>query len=93
MGYGSYMIWALYPEQKVFVDPRVELYPLEMWEDYASITRGIDVQELLAKYDIDCVMLDETRQPRLAETMPELSGWQLTYEDGQSEIWRRTDDV
>ncbi len=32
MGYGSYLIWAV-PEQKVFMDPRIELYPLQQWLD------------------------------------------------------------
>jgi hypothetical protein len=48
MGYGSYLIWAL-PEQGVFVDPRVELYPYEQWLDYVRITNGVRYNELLNK--------------------------------------------
>ena len=40
MGYGSYLIWALYPDHKVFIDARVELYPLDVWEDYIAINQG-----------------------------------------------------
>ncbi len=89
MGYGSYLIWELYPQEQVFIDPRVELYPLELWEDYIDITRGRDVAELLNEHDIACVMLDVEQQPQLAQAMPEISGWQRTYADDQSEIWRR----
>jgi hypothetical protein len=89
MGYGSYLIWALYPETQVFIDPRVELYPLAFWQDYISLTRGRDVPELLAKYDIACVMLDLEAQPGLAETMIEIPGWTKTFDDEQSELWRR----
>jgi hypothetical protein len=93
MGYGSYLIWALYPVEQVFVDPRVELFPLELWEDYVNISRGQDTATLLAAYDIGCVLLDVDDQEGLAETMPTLGGWERTYEDGQSEVWRRTSDA
>jgi hypothetical protein len=89
MGYGSYLDWALYPQAQVFIDPRVELYPLELWEDYIDLTRGRNVEELLAQYDITCVMLDVYLQPELAKTMPQLDGWHRTFVDERSEVWRR----
>src|SRR5262249_26912145 len=39
MQYGSYLIWAA-PEQKVFIDTRIELYPLEQWLDYLDLEQG-----------------------------------------------------
>ncbi len=89
MGYGSYMIWALSTEVQVFIDPRVELYPFALWEDYVSITRGVDVEQLLDKYSIACVMLDRVHQSQLVETMAETPGWQRTFAEGSSEVWRR----
>jgi hypothetical protein len=93
MGYGSYLIWALYPQEKVFIDPRVELYPLEMWEDYIDLTRGRDVDVLLAQYDIDCVMLDLEEQPALSSSLDLLPAWERTYQDEYSEVWRRVNDA
>lgn len=93
MGYGSYLIWEVYPEVQVFVDPRVELFPLDLWENYIMLTRGEDVPLLLQEYTIDCVMLDLDNQPRLAEELATLPGWQRTYEDSQSEVWRRVGDA
>ncbi len=92
MGYGSYLIWALYPQTQVFVDPRVELYPLDLWEDYISLSQGRDVAQLLTQYDIACVLLDQDDQPRLSKALATLPGWQRTYADEQSEVWKRTDD-
>jgi hypothetical protein len=89
MGYGSYLIWALYPQEKVFVDPRVELYPLEMWEDYIYISQGRNLNELLASYDIACVLLDKDEQPDLSQGLTRMPDWQRTYENEQSEVWRR----
>jgi hypothetical protein len=89
MGYGSYFDWSLYPEQQVFIDPRVELYPLSLWQDYVAITKGYRAEELLGEYDITCVVLDRVLQPQLAEVLVDLPGWERTYGDERSEVWRR----
>ncbi|MFN3929292.1 MAG: hypothetical protein ACK4OK_06630, partial [Thermoflexus sp.] len=65
MGYGSYLIWAL-PGQKVFVDPRVELYPYELWLDYIRISRASRYNELLARYGADRLLIDKVLQEELA---------------------------
>lgn len=89
MGYGSYLIWALYPQAQVFIDPRVELFPMALWQDYVRLTQGRDVASLLDRYGIACVMLDRVHQADLAQVMPALSGWRRTFADGRSEVWRR----
>ncbi|MBN1260571.1 MAG: hypothetical protein JXB35_07810 [Anaerolineae bacterium] len=88
MGYGSYLIWAL-PEQGVFVDPRVELYPLEIWEDYVRINRSVRYNELLDAYGVDRILLSLRLQPELAAALPQDARWQLEYEDDYAQIWRR----
>lgn len=88
MGYGSYLIWAV-PEQGVFIDPRVELYPLEMWKDYIRITNGVRYNELLAQYGADRVLLDRMQQKELAALLAEDPVWQLEYEDAYAQLWRR----
>lgn len=89
MGYGSYMAWALYPQAQSFIDPRVELFPLEQWRDYVAITRGQDALAKLDQYGIACVLLDVHLQPALSSALAEASIWERTYQDAQSEIWRR----
>ncbi|MCU0495030.1 MAG: hypothetical protein MUD01_25865, partial [Chloroflexaceae bacterium] len=91
MGAGSYLIWALGPQTQVFIDPRVELFPLELWQDYAalSLQRG-QTQALLDKHTIACVLLDTGHQPELAAEIKTLPGWQRTFSEGRSEVWRRT---
>lgn len=88
MGYGSYLIWAV-PEQGVFIDPRVELYPLAQWEDYIRITQGRNVTGLLARYGADRVLLDRELQPGLAEALRADGGWMLEYADERAEVWRK----
>jgi len=88
MSYGSYLIWAL-PEQKVFIDPRIELYPLEQWEDYLALSGGYNVAELLARYRIDGLLLSQDEQEALIVAARRLPGWELRYEDAQSAYFVR----
>lgn len=88
MGYGSYLIWAL-PEQKVFVDPRVELYPYELWLDYIRISRAARYNELLRRYGIDRVLIDKVLQEELVRALEEDPQWEKEYEDERAQVWRR----
>ncbi len=76
MSYGSYLIWAT-PDQKVFIDPRIELYPFEQWRDYILLGQGVEVEELLAKYRIDGMMLSIEEQAPLLE-----------YVRARADVWR-----
>jgi hypothetical protein len=90
MGYGSYLDWALYPAAQVFVDPRVELYPLEIWQDYLAIRDARDYNALLIdKYDIRRVLLDRFIQPKLAAALAADPRWEREYADMRAEIYRR----
>jgi hypothetical protein len=89
MGYGSYMAWALYPAAQSFIDPRVELYPLQLWQDYAAISRGQDALLKLDHYGAACVLLDRGHQAGLAAALDEAAGWERSFKAGASEIWRR----
>jgi hypothetical protein len=86
MGYGSYMNWAI-PEQGVFVDPRVELYPYEQWQDYLNISRSIMYEELLEKYQITRIIVNKKNQPNLSIVLSKDQNWELEYEDDYSQIW------
>jgi hypothetical protein len=81
MAYGSYLIWAD-PGQKVWADPRIELYPLEQWLDYQRLSGGVNVDELLAKYNIDGLLLSNKSQEALvayAQARPH--AWEQRYAD------------
>jgi hypothetical protein len=89
MGYGSYLDWALYPVAQVFVDPRVELYPLALWQDYLDISEARDYNRLLDKHQVERVLLDRIRQPRLAAALASDAGWVREYGDARAEVYRR----
>ncbi len=88
MGYGSYLIWAL-PDQRVFVDPRVELYPFDQWEDYVRISSGVRYNELLDRYGVDRILLDTELQPELARALADDPRWEQEFAGRRAQVWRR----
>ena len=88
MAYGSYLIWAA-PEQAVFIDPRIELYPLEQWLDYIRLTQGLNVEQIIERYGIDGMLLDKTEQKALLKVLTDSSDWQQYYTDEQTVLLRR----
>jgi len=90
MGYGSYLDWALFPAAQVFVDPRIELYPPALWQDYLAISEARDYNALLIDtYGVDRVLLDRVLQPRLAAALAGDPRWEREYADDRAEIYRR----
>jgi hypothetical protein len=86
LGYGSYLIWAV-PDQPVFIDPRIELYPIEIWEDYTHISNGVRSLELLEKYQVERVLLDLAYQPELSVILQQSPDWKLEYADEHAQLW------
>ncbi|MCD4738677.1 MAG: hypothetical protein K8R89_05390 [Anaerolineae bacterium] len=88
LAYGSYLIWAAAPEYRVFVDTRIELYPLEIWEDYLAIAQtNEDWEAELAKYGMQTLMLSRVKQPALIEAARQSTEWGIIYEDEQTVIF------
>ena len=89
MGYGSYLIWVV-PQQGVFIDARVELFPIEQWTDYIRVNNATNYDEILTKYGVDRILLDKKLQPNLAASLPKDLQWKLEYDDPYAQIWFKT---
>lgn len=91
LGRGSYVIWRLGPAQPVFIDPRFELYSLEHFENYVTLSKAkTGATELLSEYDLELLLLDRESQAPLAELasgQPER--WRLVYEDLHTLLYQR----
>ncbi len=90
MGFGSYLTWSAVPRYRVFVDPRIELYPAEIWEDYLKLnTAPPDWQKLLEKYGIQTLMLYRKDQVLLIDAVEKSGSWVQQYQDPTAVIFTR----
>ena len=88
LAYGSYLIWAGQPEYPVFVDPRIELYPIEHWLVYLSIINvESDWQSNLSLYGIQTLMLDKQNQRELRLVLSSSPMWDLVFDDKNTSVF------
>ena len=87
--YGDYLIWSLYPRQKIFIDGRVHLYGEELCRDYIRILNACGWEELLDEYQIQFLLLDKTdHEQRLLQEVKHSDCWERIYEDEISAMYR-----
>ncbi|HEY0603020.1 MAG TPA: hypothetical protein VGD58_08920 [Herpetosiphonaceae bacterium] len=78
LGFGSYLIWSA-QDLRVFIDPRIELYPYEQWRDYIVLGQGKEIDALAQKYGFDGWLLDPQRQAGLVAALDRHPGWQRVF--------------
>jgi hypothetical protein len=90
MSFGSYLIWAAYPQYRVFVDSRIELFPEQVWADYLNISNAEgDWEGRLDYYGVNTLMLSPSAQRPLVHAAGPSDTWSLVYEDDVSVIYTR----
>jgi hypothetical protein len=90
MSFGSYLIWAAQPGYPVFIDPRIELYPPEIWRDYIAISAGqADWDTRLDAYAINTLMISPQTQAPLYAAAQASDRWRLIYQDPSAAIFAR----
>lgn len=89
-GFASYLIYAC-PALPTFVDTRIELFPLEQWQEYLAVGAGrFDWEEILSGYGMDYLLLNEKDQKQIVRAAEASSGWEETYRgDGAVVFLRR----
>lgn len=92
MGFGSYLIWAL-PHVKVYVDPRVELYPLAEWLRYKRITAACGYNRELTQIGATHLLLNKTAQQDLVNSLRRDPAWRAMYDDDQAILFARTGGI
>jgi hypothetical protein len=91
--WGDYLIFRLYPRQRVFFDGRSDFYGPTLGLDYKELmTAGPRWPEILARYGFDVALLPpEWPLGSILERDPE---WELMYRDKVASVLvRRPDDV
>lgn len=93
IGYGGYLIWRLFPEQKVFIDGRNDVYKQDFYKSYLDAHLTPDAwQKVVKDYDIDWVILeysrDYARKERIAHLI-ENPEWALIYWDREAIVYAK----
>ncbi len=87
--WASWFEYAL-PSMPVMVDPRIELFPQAVWDDYNELRGAGDRwREVLDRWEVGAVVLD-TRDWSLVDVIDRDPGWRLAYRDADGVLYVRT---
>lgn len=85
--WGDYLIWSLYPAQKVFVDGRSDFYGDDFEEKYTDILNVNDGWEkTLDRFGVDTILMPPNTP--LTGALKESSHWRVVYDDGVALVFR-----
>lgn len=83
--WGGYAIWNLYPEYRVFVDGRSDLYADDILQQFTTVTRlRRGWQEVLDSWNIDVVLLPASSA--LAQGLLLDPAWRTIFSDSEAII-------
>jgi Tfp pilus assembly protein PilF len=89
---GAYLIGRAYPQRKVFIDGRTELYGQAFFERYLKALDGGDsgvFEEMVSKFNIGAALLNmtSTPMPNIAVYMYKDPRWKLVFLDHAAAIF------
>lgn len=85
---GGFLMWAL-PERPVFVDSRMEAYPLELLRRARKAEFTGEYRDLFRDHDISCAMV--RADSKLHHELGNDASMQLLYRDSRRAVFGRTD--
>lgn len=86
--WGGYLIWRMYPNYRVYIDGRADLYGKEFVTDYMDISfTKLGWENKLDQSNIGIVFVESDSM--LANAMRQSSVWKISYEDEVGIIFLR----
>ena len=86
--WGGYLIWRLFPERKVFIDGRADVYGDEFIFEYLRTYHAEPAwRDRLEHHGIRTVLTEPHSQ--LANLLREEKGWRNVFEDPRAAIFVR----
>ena len=88
-----YASWSEYraPGLPVAVDPRVELFPKETWDDYLLVSAGRDGwQQVLDRWGVDVLVLQPDQSTGLLAVIGNDPGWRPVLQTDHGSVYVRT---
>jgi hypothetical protein len=86
--WGGYLIWKLFPQYRVFIDGRADLYGDDLMDAFTHTARGEDDwSEALRRYQVRTVVVPPASG--LAGVLRANSKWEQIFADTQAVIFTR----
>ena len=86
--WGGYLIWRLYPDYRVYIDGRADVYGDDLMEEFLTINDGKPAwRQPLDNHGIRTVLVKT--DAALASLLRQDAGWQKVFEDKQAVIFVR----
>lgn len=80
---GGYLLWELYPDYKVFIDPRYGPFQKEVYQDYMKFTMKPvtreDINRFMKKYPFKIVILHYNHINLIFDFLKDSKEWRLLY--------------
>ncbi|HEX7774099.1 MAG TPA: hypothetical protein VF435_16870 [Pyrinomonadaceae bacterium] len=87
--WGGYLIWKLYPQYRVFIDGRADVYGDALIEEYFTVHDGESSWKTpIDKYKIQSVLVEPNTA--IASLLRQDPTWQKVFEDQQAVIFTHT---
>ncbi|MFH1958600.1 MAG: tetratricopeptide repeat protein [bacterium] len=87
---GGYLIWKLFPEEKIFFDGRLEVYGDDFFYYYGSLIADKNLwKETMRKFNINCIFFlhSSVFLEDVLKRIKEDGNWELVYLDDISSIF------
>ena len=86
--WGSWFKFEL-PDLPVAIDSRIELFPVEVWDDYERVVDGGDGWQQLDDWEVTVVVAAGASEDAFVARL-EAAGWTTVYADGDGTVLRRS---
>ena len=88
--WASWFEFAL-PRRPLFVDSRIELFPVQIWRDYITVTfASPGWQDVLRRWHVEAVAASWEQQSSLILALRRQPGWAEVYVDDEGAVFLRT---
>jgi hypothetical protein len=90
MQWGGYLAWELGRNYPVFVDGRIELYPVAAWSDYFKIAQGADEwASVVDAYGMNYLVVDPHTMDGLVRAVRSAPAWREMHHDEVGIVYAR----
>jgi hypothetical protein len=91
-GWGGYLIYRWFPERRVFIDGRIDMYGSEIVREYTQlVTIQPEWRSVLEKYHVRTVLI--TKDSALSVLLLADGGWKRVFQGQVEDVFVRNEDA